>query len=84
MRQGGVDATLWNVKFVVKRALELLATQVIVVHNHPSGTSEPSGEDIALTQQLKQGLELFDITLIDHLIFSYSGNNFSFRRGGLL
>jgi len=53
---------------VVKRALELNASTVILAHNHPSGTALPSKADKDLTKTLKSALEVFDITIIDHFI----------------
>ena len=81
--QGGVQATVVDHRLIVKRALELLATQLIMVHNHPSGAAEPSGADKSLTQKVKEAAALFDIRLLDHVILSNEGN-FSFRKGGLL
>ena len=81
--QGGVQGTVVDHRLVVKRALELLATRLILVHNHPSGAAEPSGADKQLTRQLKEAAALFDIRLLDHLIVAREGE-FSFRRAGLL
>lgn len=81
--QGGVQATVVDHRLIVKRALELLATQIILVHNHPSGTAEPSGADKVLTQKVAEAAALFDIKLLDHVIIS-RGGNFSFRREQIL
>lgn len=81
--QGGVTATIVDQRIIVKRALELLASHIVVVHNHPSGASDPSAEDIELTQRLKGALALFDINLLDHIIIT-SGGEFSFLSGELL
>ena len=81
--QGGVQATVVDHRLIVKRALELLATQIIMTHNHPSGAAEPSGADKTLTQRVKEAAALFDIRLLDHVILSNEGN-FSFRKSGLL
>ena len=81
--QGGVQATVVDHRLIVKRALELLATQIILVHNHPSGTAEPSGADKVLTQKVVDAAALFDIKLLDHVIIS-RGGNFSFRREQIL
>jgi DNA repair protein RadC len=53
---------------VVKAALEHNAASIIVAHNHPSGTSEPSAADRTLTQALKQALSLVDVRLLDHFV----------------
>ena len=50
--QGGVTGTVVDHRLIVKRALELLATQLILVHNHPSGTPEASGQDKTLTERV--------------------------------
>ncbi|MBR4994557.1 MAG: DNA repair protein RadC [Alistipes sp.] len=81
--QGGVQATVVDHRLVVKRALELLATQIILVHNHPSGAAEPSVADKQLTQRISEAAALFDIRLLDHIIISGEGH-FSFRRSALL
>ncbi len=81
--QGGVTATIVDPRLIVKRALELLAMHIVVVHNHPSGAVNPSEEDIALTKKIKSAAALFDISLIDHIILAPSAE-FSFLRAGLL
>ena len=81
--QGGVQATVVDHRLIVKRALELLATQLIMVHNHPSGVAEPSLADKELTKKVKSAAALFDIRMLDHIIISREGN-FSFRREGIL
>ena len=81
--QGGVQATVVDHRLIIKRALELLATQLIMVHNHPSGAAEPSLADKELTKKVKSAAALFDIRMLDHVIISREGN-FSFRREGIL
>ncbi len=81
--QGGVQATVVDPRIVVKRALELLASQLILIHNHPSGAAEPSSEDKIMTRRIAQASALFEIHLLDHIILSHEGD-FSFRGAGLL
>lgn len=81
--QGGLQATVVDFRLIVKRALELLATQLILVHNHPSGAAEPSAADKTLTNRVHDAAALFDIKLLDHIIISSEGT-FSFRRSGLM
>lgn len=81
--QGGVQGTVVDHRLIIKRALELLATQLIMVHNHPSGTAEPSPQDKVLTERIARAAALFDIRLLDHLIISREGD-FSFLCEGLL
>lgn len=81
--QGGVQATIVDHRLIIKRALELLATQLIITHNHPSGAAEPSRADKELTKKVADAAALFDIRLLDHVIISREGS-FSFRREGAL
>lgn len=81
--QGGVQGTVVDHRLIIKRALELLATQIVLVHNHPSGTPEASAQDKALTEKIARAAELFDIRLLDHLIIARDGD-FSFLREGLI
>lgn len=81
--QGGVQGTVVDHRLIVKRALELLATQLILVHNHPSGAAEASPQDKVLTERIARAAALFDIRLLDHLIVAREGD-FSFLREGLL
>ncbi len=68
---------------VVKRALALQASAVILAHNHPSGIAEPSRADEFLTQSLKQALALIDVRVIDHLVVG-ADQAISFAERGLL
>ncbi|MCH5335682.1 MAG: DNA repair protein RadC [Alistipes sp.] len=81
--RGGVQATVVDYRLIVKRALELLSTRMILVHNHPSGTAAPSEQDRVLTERVAAAAALFDIELLDHLIISRT-ECFGFRRAGLL
>ena len=83
MSQGGIQGTVVDCRLVVKRALELLAGRIILVHNHPSGTADASAEDKALTEKLASASALFDISLLDHIIIAREGT-YSFRRAGIL
>jgi DNA repair protein RadC len=79
--QGGVGGTVVDPKLVLKHAVERLASAVIVVHNHPSGNPQPSDKDIALTEKLKNAAQLFDISLLDHVIVT-DGECYSFADNG--
>ncbi|HEY1096695.1 MAG TPA: DNA repair protein RadC [Alphaproteobacteria bacterium] len=68
---------------VVKRTLELNATAIIVVHNHPSGDPTPSRDDIQMTKALQDALKTVNVTIHDHLIIGRDGIT-SFRSQGLL
>lgn len=81
--QGGVSGTVVDHKLILKRAVELLASGIVLIHNHPSGIAEPSGDDKRLTEKIEAGAALFDISVLDHLIIT-SGGCFSFRRAGII
>lgn len=66
--QGGVSGTFVDAKVIFKKAMYLLATKIILAHNHPSGGVNPSRQDIALTKKLIQGANLLDIRVDDHII----------------
>ncbi len=70
LSKGGITGTLVDVRLVLKNALELGATGIILVHNHPSGTLKPSSADKQLTQKLKSASESLDIKVLDHLIIT--------------
>lgn len=75
--EGTVDQVMVNPRRIVEKALAQHAAGLIVVHNHPSGYTDPSEEDKRLTQSLKDAVRLFDIRLIDHIIVGMNGH-FSF------
>jgi len=81
--RGTVNHTPVYPREVVKRALELHATALILVHNHPSGDPTPSRDDIAMTAEIKQATAVLNVVLHDHLIIG-NGRYLSFRREGLL
>ncbi len=81
--QGGVQATVVDQRLIVKRALELLSTRLIIVHNHPSGSATPSGADFDITTKIKEATSLFDIQLLDHIIITTT-ESYSFKREGRL
>ncbi|MHC1703065.1 MAG: DNA repair protein RadC [Tenuifilaceae bacterium] len=80
--QGGVTGTIFDIKLIMKAALEKLASSIIICHNHPSGNPKPSEQDIKITQKLKEAAKVFEISLLDHIIvtdtecysFADSGN----------
>jgi DNA repair protein RadC len=80
---GTVDHAPVYPREVIKRALELSASAIIVVHNHPSGDPAPSADDIAMTEEIRDSGERLGITLHDHLIIGRKGHA-SFKSLGLL
>ena len=82
-QRGTVDHTPVYPREVAKRALELHATALILVHNHPSGDPTPSRDDIAMTEQVRAAAAALSIVLHDHIVVG-NGRWLSFRREGLL
>jgi len=81
--RGTVNHTPVYPREVVKRALELQATALILVHNHPSGDPTPSRDDIEMTREVGQAARALNIVLHDHVIVG-NGRWLSFRQQGLL
>ncbi len=81
--RGTVDHTPVYVREVVKRALELSASAIILVHNHPSGDPTPSRSDIEMTKEIMAAAEPLDIGVHDHLIVGRDGH-ISLRSAGLV
>ena len=81
--KGTVDHVPVYPREVVKRALELNASALILVHNHPSGDPTPSEADIAITRQIEDAAGVLGLTLHDHLIIGKS-TELSFRAEGLI
>jgi len=83
MAEGTVNQTPVYVREVMKRALELGATAIVLAHNHPSGDPQPSRDDIAITNQVAAAGKPLGITLHDHVIIGRQGHA-SFRALGLI
>lgn len=76
--EGGLTSTPIDARMIVKAALDLNATCVILCHNHPSGMLQASRADCEQTKKLRRTLELFDMSLLDHIILTpESGYSFS-------
>lgn len=80
---GTVNHTPIYPREVVKRALELHASSIILAHNHPSGDPSPSQADITMTNKIVETAKLLDIRIHDHLIIARDAH-FSFRANGLM
>lgn len=80
---GSIDEAAIHPREVVKKALEVGATALILVHNHPSGKPEPSRADIQITTRIADAGKLLGITVHDHVIIGRSGH-VSFRAKGLI
>ncbi len=73
LSQGGIAGTVIDVKIIIKKALENLASSLILCHNHPSGNIRPSQNDRVITNKLSDAAKYFDIKVLDHLIVSDNG-----------
>jgi len=73
MSSGGMTGTVADVRMIMKRALELKAVSIILAHNHPSGSLDPSRADRELTAKIKRSGKIMEIHVIDHLILSHKG-----------
>ena len=81
---GSRSMALFNNGDIIKVALLSNATGIIVMHNHPSGSLEPSKDDIEGTKKLKEACELVNIRLLDHVIASPDGKMFSLYEHNLI
>ena len=82
-QRGTINHTAVYPREVVKRALELSAAAVILVHNHPSGDPSPSKADIAMTKDIQGAAAPLGIQVHDHIIIGKEGHT-SFKSKGLL
>lgn len=82
-QSGTVDHTPAYPREIMKRALELGATALILVHNHPSGDPKPSQADIDMTREIVQAAKTFNIIIHDHIIVARKGHT-SLRTEGLM
>jgi DNA repair protein RadC len=79
---GGMGSTIMDIKIIVKKAVDRLASGIILVHNHPSGNPQPGEQDRRQTEAIRQAAAVFDIDVVDHVIigkkkyFSFSDENY--------
>ena len=83
LSKGGINGTVVDVRLLMKTAIEILSSGIIISHNHPSGNLFPSEEDLAMTRKCKQACEYLDIRLLDHIIVS-DDKYYSFQENGVL
>lgn len=81
--QGGITGTVADPRVILRKALEEDAVNIILCHNHPSGSLKPSRADEQLTIKIREAASYFDIKVLDHIIVSDNGH-FSFADEGLL
>ncbi len=80
---GGISGTIADPKLIFSTALKACASGIILTHNHPSGNLKPSDADLRLTNKIKEGGQLLDISILDHIIVTSEGY-YSFTDEGLL
>jgi len=83
LSKGGITATLVDVRLILKHALEIGATGMVLCHNHPSGNLKASEADLKITKKIKLAAESLDITILDHIIIGEHGY-LSFTDKGIL
>ncbi len=81
--EGGITGTVADPRVILKNALEVDATSIVLCHNHPSGSLKPSKADEDLTFKIKEAAKYLDIRVMDHIIVSEDGF-FSFADEGIL
>lgn len=81
--EGGITGTVADPRIIMKTALEENAVNIVLCHNHPSGSLKPSRADEDLTKKIKEAARYFDISILDHIIVSEEGY-YSFADEGLL
>ena len=80
---GGINATIADPRIIFKLAIRYSATSIILAHNHPSGSTDPSKADIKLTQKLQFAGKHIDILILDHIIVG-DNSYFSFKDSNLI
>ena len=83
MSDGSIDEAAVYVREVIRRAIDLGSSAIILVHNHPSGDPSPSRADIDVTRKVAEAGRRLNITLHDHIIIGANGHS-SLRAMGLL
>ena len=73
LSKGGITQTIVDIRLAFKRAFELGATALILVHNHPSGQLRPSTSDQQITRKFKTAASHVDLKVLDHIIVSDKG-----------
>ncbi|MBN1546859.1 MAG: JAB domain-containing protein [Syntrophaceae bacterium] len=80
---GGISGTVADPKIIFQHALKANASSIILLHNHPSGNTQPSEADVALTRKMKECGKFMDLPVLDHLIVTAEGY-YSFADEGLM
>lgn len=77
--KGGIEGTVVDIRIILSVALKCNATQLILVHNHPSGNLNPSNADEKITKRLENACKIIGIKLLDHLIIT-KNDYYSFKK----
>lgn len=80
---GGISSTVADIRLILRFAIESNASALIICHNHPSDSLQPSNQDIRITKAVAEAVKYFDIQLLDHLIVAESGY-YSFADEGVI
>lgn len=72
--QGGVDGVVVDIRIIMRNAIDNLATSIILIHNHPSGTFKASRNDVDLTRKVKAAADLFGIRFLEHIVITSEGS----------
>ena len=83
LSKGGITGTIADPRIILKRALESGSVNIVLCHNHPSGSLRPSRADEEVTFKIQEAARYFDIKLLDHIIISNEGF-YSFADEGLI
>ncbi|NOR73991.1 MAG: DNA repair protein RadC [Draconibacterium sp.] len=81
--QGGISGTVIDVRLILKKAINSLASSIILCHNHPSGTMQASDADLKITKKINDATKIMDISVIDHIIIAQN-QYLSFADEGML
>lgn len=81
--QGGISGTVIDVRIILKKAIEQLASSIILCHNHPSGTMQASDADLKITKKINDAAKIMDIAVLDHIIIGQTGH-LSFADEGII
>lgn len=79
---GGISGTVIDVRIIFQFAIKTNSTQLILAHNHPSGSLKPSEADINITRKIFEGAKQLDINLLDHIILIRDERYYSFAEEG--
>ena len=82
--KGGISGCSVDIRVIFQAAIKANASGIIVSHSHPSGNLNPSESDSRLTQKIKEGGNVMEIQLLDHIILTPDGEYYSFADNGLL